>query len=528
LPIELTAGLHDIEMHMYEHDGGAGARLAWSAVPLNPSDYPVFGLSTSRRIIPAIWLWPPLLASGPRPPDGATIDERKPALEWIAGVNVKATGGHELYFSANFDDVNDRNPAIKEILDDPCRPYPLLASPLQLGETYYWLVDEVGLTGRWDAQTVWSFTISECLSIDNMEDYNDRGELREVWRDGNVDVVWGPPPEHYVIQGGSSGSNLNVSTAVGAPVNGATGPIPPTPLNYEAMVLRYDNDGFTYTGLPGAEKRIYPVPYFSEIEASTTGPNSLDVGQTWDSEGVKSLSLSFQGHPMSDGSYNTDLGWPAYTVKGRGRDIWGRHDEFYFLSQYPFIGDGEINVEVLGMDNTDPWAKAGVMIREKWTPYSKYAAVFMTPGQGVTFQYRAVEDGPTQSVTKPGVTLPEYVRLVRNISGAFEAQHSDNGFAWEDVNAPGASPIYPEIPLGNITDPNIYAGTAVTSHNANQTCSAAFNNVYIDPLPPNWVFGNIGTNDPEQLYVALSDGVNTSVVEHNDANAAAGVEYQAV
>ncbi|NIP55738.1 MAG: hypothetical protein GWN67_14200, partial [Phycisphaerae bacterium] len=130
--------------------------------------------------------------------------------------------------------------------------------------------------------------------------------------------------------------NLNVSTAVGAPFNGVSGPIPPTPLNYQAMVLLYDNDGFTYTYarvVDDEEKWLYDAPYYSEIEANTVGDNSLDVGQTWDSEGVKSLSLSFQGHPISDGYYDATA-WPAYTVYGRGRDIWGRHDEFYFLSQY--------------------------------------------------------------------------------------------------------------------------------------------------------------------------------------------------
>ncbi|MHC4694605.1 MAG: PA14 domain-containing protein, partial [Planctomycetota bacterium] len=235
--IVLSAGLHDIDMHIYESAGGAGARLAWSAVPTNPSDEGI-----SRQIIPPIWLWPPLFASGPRPPDGATIDDRTPALEWIAGVNADY---HELYFSASFDDVNNRNPAIKQILGDPCRPYP--AGPrLELGKTYYWLVDEVKSSpaGRWNARTVWSFTISECLSLDNMELYNDRNDIRVVWRDGSADVVWGGSyPYLTLVQGGSSGSNLNVSTAVGAPTQPATGPIPPTPLNYQAMVLLYDNDG---------------------------------------------------------------------------------------------------------------------------------------------------------------------------------------------------------------------------------------------------------------------------------------------
>ena len=99
------------------------------------------------------------------PANGATIDDRTPALEWIPGVNADY---HELYFSENFDDVNNRNNAVREIMVDPCRPYPAVP-PLQLGTTYYWLVDEVKMIPpeRWDARTVWSFTISEGLSLDN-------------------------------------------------------------------------------------------------------------------------------------------------------------------------------------------------------------------------------------------------------------------------------------------------------------------------------------------------------------------------
>ncbi len=511
----LSAGMHDIEMQMYEHEDSASAYLLWSAVPTNPSDDAIL-----KQIIPPIWLWPPFVASSPRPLDGSIIGDRKPALEWIPGFYAAT---HELYFSADYNDVNDRDPVVKEVLSDPCRPYPSV-SRLQLGRTYYWCVDEVNSASeRWNARSVWEFTISDCLSIDNMEDYNDRMDIRRVWRDGNADVVWGGTyPFLYLVRGGSSGSNLNVSTAVGSPVQGATGPIPLTPLNYQAMVLRYDNDGTTYTGLPYDEVWRYDAPYFSEIEANTVGPNSLDIGRDWESDGVKSLSLWFQGHPISDGDYDATE-WPAYTLSGRGRDIGGRHDEFYFLSQYPFVGDGSVQVQVLRMDNTNPWAKAGVMIREKWTPYSKYAAIFITPSNGVVFQYRDVEDGPTTSITEPGVTVPQYMKLERTISGAFEAKHSANGFVWEDVNAPGSEPITIAIAMG---EPNLYVGSAVTSHNANQICSADFNNMLIYPLPPNWIFGNIGTNSAEQLYVALNDGIHATVVNHPDPNAATLTDWQ--
>jgi hypothetical protein len=80
--------------------------------------------------------------------------------------------------------------------------------------------------------------------------------------------------------------------------------------------------------------------------------------------------------------------------------------------------------------------------------------------------------------------------------------------------------------MGTISDPNLYAGTAVTSHNANQTCVADFNNLAVDPPGTGYVFGDIGTNDPEQLYVALTDGVNTDVVEHDDVNAVTLTSWQ--
>ncbi|MHC4643258.1 MAG: PA14 domain-containing protein, partial [Planctomycetota bacterium] len=293
--VVLSAGLHDIEMHYEEGNGGAGAQLRWSAIPSNPADDAI-----NKQIIPAVYLWPTLFAAGPNPPHLATIDERKPALEWISGLYALT---HELYFSASFDDVNDRNPAVKQVLTDPCR-LPAV-TPLELGRTYYWCVDEVKtLAERWDARSVWEFTINECISLDNFEDYNDRGELRVVWEDGYANVVWGGTyPYQYVVQSGSSGSNLNLSSAVGTPTGG-TGPVRPTPLNYDAMVLRYDNDGWTYTGLPGAEKWVYDAPYFSEIEADTVGAGSLDVGVDWSGEGVKALTLWFQGHPLSDGSYD--------------------------------------------------------------------------------------------------------------------------------------------------------------------------------------------------------------------------------
>jgi hypothetical protein len=70
-------------------------------------------------------------------------------------------------------------------------------------------------------------------------------------------------------------------------------------------------------------------------------------------------------------------------------------------------------------------------------------------------------------------------------------------------------------------DPCLYAGAAVTSHDGAQLCTADFNNWDAYPWPSTWVWGNVGLNAPEKLYVALEDTFgNISVVEHDDVNAA--------
>jgi hypothetical protein len=109
-------------------------------------------------------------------------------------------------------------------------------------------------------------------------------------------------------------------------------------------------------------------------------------------------------------------------------------------------------------------------------------------------------------------------------SDSFQGFHSETNSGWKDVNGPDESPFTPTISM-NVD--GVYVGTAVSSHNAAEICSADFDDLLISPAsPPNWVFGNIGLNDPEQLYVALSDGVNTAVVEHPDADAATLTDWE--
>jgi hypothetical protein len=252
----------------------------------------------------------------------------------------------------------------------------------------------------------------------------------------------------------------------------------------------------------------------------------------------------FQGHPVSDGSSDfsrwNSTPYSEYSVTGRGRDIWNTHDEFYFLAMYPWelpIGTTtHIRTRVVRMDNTDPWAKAGLMIREKMTPYSRFAAVFVTPGQGVSFHWRDSEGGlagqvneTTNSTWDRALETPIYLKLERSATGAFTASYSNTGDTWDwaDVNVSESPDVFSkQVPMD---DPCLYAGAAVTSHNGAQLCVVDFNNWDASPWPEGqpWVWGDVGLNAPEKLYVALEDTVgNISVVEHNDVNAAVLTSWQ--
>ena len=68
----------------------------------------------------------------------------------------------------------------------------------------------------------------------------------------------------------------------------------------------------------------------------------------------------------------------TFIERGSGADIGGSADAFHYIYQ-PLNGDGKIIARIVTQKNSDPSAKAGVMIRETLTAGSKYAAVVITP-----------------------------------------------------------------------------------------------------------------------------------------------------
>jgi protocatechuate 3,4-dioxygenase beta subunit len=165
-------------------------------------------------------------------------------------------------------------------------------------------------------------------------------------------------------------------------------------------------------------------------------------------------------------SYNPD--YRKFTLKGSGADIWGTSDEFrygYMEAQ----GDCVIVARVLSVENTDPWAKAGVMIRESLNANSKHASTFLTPGNGAAFQCRASTGGSSDNINTGTHSAPYWVAVVRE-GNTFSSYRSSNGANWTLIGSK-------YISMGS----SVYIGLAVTSHNDGELCTATFDNVYGAP-----------------------------------------------
>jgi len=238
------------------------------------------------------------------------------------------------------------------------------------------------------------------------------------------------------------------------------------------------------------------------------------------------LSIWFRGNPASVGSF-TEGPVGTYTLTAGGADIWGTADQFHF-GYKTLTGGGSIVAKVQSVQNTNAWAKAGVMIRETLDPGSKFAAVYITPTNadgtptnGCRFQARpdtdasATSDTSVASPAQMAIVAPYWVKLERSVSGAFRGHYSSDGVSWTPMTW---------NPRSITMDSNVYVGLVLTSHDVALTCEAKFSNVTITgTVGQQWASQDIGiaSNSAEPLYVAVSNSTGTpAAVYHDDVNAA--------
>jgi hypothetical protein len=122
-------------------------------------------------------------------------------------------------------------------------------------------------------------------------------------------------------------------------------------------------------------------------------------------------------------------------------------DSFYFVRQ-PLAGDGTITVRLTALTGllpsspprdgahavgTEPWAKAGLIIKQNLNQGSAYAALMVAAGHGVRLQWNYT--GDTAGLPGPvGPANPRWLRLTRS-GDVITGYDSADGARWSRVGA---------------------------------------------------------------------------------------------
>ena len=238
----------------------------------------------------------------------------------------------------------------------------------------------------------------------------------------------------------------------------------------------YTTNGTT----PTTNSALYTGPF---VITSTTTVQAVAVENGFVNSAVASASfvnsLNYPPPPWQ----TSDIGSVAATgsaffsngvfiVSGSGADIWNTADGFRFVYQ-PLTNNCAIRARVTSQGATDPWAKAGVMIRDSLGASAAYGFMPITPGNGFDFQYRS-QNGISADGNVSGGAINaapnNWVRLTRTNS-TFYAFISANGVNWTEVGTPTAL---------SLTNPVYYVGLAVCAHLDGSLSTATFDNVTVN------------------------------------------------
>jgi regulation of enolase protein 1 (concanavalin A-like superfamily) len=439
---------------------------------------PQAGLSEVR------FFYAPTRAREPQPTVGAEGVALDAVLSWRTG---RGSASHELYVSSERAAVADGT-ALVTTTETP--RYDLSDADPQYGRTVYWKVNELDGNGALIAEgDIWSFSTTEYAVVDDFESYTDDIEAAETiwqtWSDGIDNVQRG-------------GSQVGYNEA----------PFAEQTIVYkgrQSMPLAYNNTD---------------APFYSEAA------RTWDTPQDWAADGIDTLFVHFRGSPTlfleaADGTI---------TMSAAGKDIWDTADEFTFAYK-SLSGNGSVVVRVDSLQNTDPWAKAGVMIRNSLDPGAKNAMAYVTANSRVGWQFREIIAGTSDSTrSEPDeITLPHWVRLTRT-GNVIKAEHSSDGTNWQpmvEAANPG-EPTEREIPMNS----TVYIGLALTSHSEGVVNTAELSGAATAGNAPGaWEVTQIGVdqsfNDRADLYVALEDsGGRSELVKHPDPDAVLQQDWQ--
>ena len=201
------------------------------------------------------------------------------------------------------------------------------------------------------------------------------------------------------------------------------------------------------------------------------------------------VSDDFDGSSMDPAWSDQDIGSPGkagsvtqgggiLSVEGGGSDIWGTSDQFHYVYRTGLTASDDfiVTVKILSVENTNQWAKGGIMVRQSLDANAKFVDVVATPtNKWHRLQARA---GTGASATSTGDTLslsfPYWLRLVKSGS-TYTAYYSTDGVSFTPYMNGGSQASRTVSMSGNI-----YVGLAVTAHNNGKLATVEFDDFTIE------------------------------------------------
>ncbi len=183
-------------------------------------------------------------------------------------------------------------------------------------------------------------------------------------------------------------------------------------------------------------------------------PPTLPKG--WSSADIGNVGVSGEADFLNGG----------FNLLASGGDIWESADAFHFASRM-LAGDGSIVARVVSVQYTDPWAKAGVMLRENDSAGAKYVFLAVTGQGGSVLQSRATADAASASADGPEAKLPRWFKLAR-LGNVFNGYVSADGTNWLAAGS-----------VTNALNRNLSIGLALTAHNNSVLNSTLFDHVTV-------------------------------------------------
>ncbi|GAA0274607.1 hypothetical protein GCM10009527_083790 [Actinomadura nitritigenes] len=198
----------------------------------------------------------------------------------------------------------------------------------------------------------------------------------------------------------------------------------------------------------------------------------------------------------------------------RGPDGRAVNDAFYFVHR-TLRGDGSITVPVTSLTGmisagpdmrrgVEPWAKAGIIVKDGLRPGSHYAAIMVTGGHGVRMQHDYVHD----TAAPRAVASARWLRLVRS-GETVTGYGSADGARWTRVGSVRLPGLATEVRAGAFVASPM--DMAPTSHGATfdpAVATATFGTAVLTGgwTPGAWKGGQVGSAGTSGSYTDTLHG----------------------